>query len=61
MKKQLRVAFIYHKQNIFFSSHHFDSTIYNFFVHALKRNENLDVVMFPTDRRFDCLKLKNKF
>ena len=61
MKKQLRVAFIYHKQNIFFSGHHFDNTIYNFFIRALERNENLDVVKFPTDRRFDCLKLKNKF
>ena len=61
MKEQLRVAFIYHKQNIFFSGHHFDNTFYNFFMHALKRNENLDVVNFPTDRQFDCLKLKNKF
>ena len=61
MKEQIRVAFIYNKQNIFFSGHHFDNTFYNFFMHALKRNKNLDVVNFPTDRQFDCLKLKSKF
>ncbi len=61
MKEQLRVAFIHHKQNIFLSSHHFDNTYYNFFMHALRRNENIDVVNVPTGRQFDCLKLKNKF
>ena len=61
MKEQLRVAFIHHKQNIFLSSHHFDNTYYNFFMRALRRNENIDVVNVPTGRQFDCLKLKNKF
>ena len=61
MKEQLRVAFIHHKQNIFLSSYHFDNTYYNFFMHALRRNENIDVVNVPTGRQFDCLKLKNKF
>ena len=61
MKEQLRVAFIYNKQSIFFSGHHFDNTYYNFFMHALRRNENIDVVNVPTGRQFDCLKLKNKF
>ena len=61
MKEQLRVAFIHHKQNIFLSGHHFDNTYYNFFMRALRRNENIDVVNVPTGRQFDCLKLKNKF
>ena len=30
-------------------------------MHALRRNENIDVVNVPTGRQFDCLKLKNKF
>jgi len=59
--KKIRVAFIYHKSNIFLSGNHFDNTYYHFFMNALKRNEEIDVTYFPTDDIFDASILKNKF
>ena len=61
MKNKIKVSFIYHKDNFFLLGNHFDNTYYNFFMRALRRNENIDVVNVPTGRQFDCLKLKNKF
>ena len=59
--KKIKVAVIYHKENIFLSGKHFDNTYYHFYVTALKRNETLDVTYFPTDDIFDVSILKNKF
>ena len=59
--KKIKVAVIYHKENIFLSGKHFDNTYYHFYVTALKRNETLDVTYFPTDDIFDTSILKNKF
>jgi hypothetical protein len=61
-KKQIiRVAFIYHKSNVFLSGTYFDNTYYNFYMNALKRNKELEVTYFPTDDIFDSNILKNKF
>ena len=38
MNKKIRVAYIFHKNNIFLSGDHFDNTYYNFFIKALGRN-----------------------
>jgi hypothetical protein len=59
--KKIRVAFIYHKSNIFLSGNHFDNTYYHFYINALKRNETLEVTYFPTDDIFDASILKDKF
>ena len=59
--KKIKVAFIYHKNNIFLSGNHFDNTFYNFYIKALRRNENLEITNFMTDDVFDCSKLKGKF
>ena len=61
-KKQIiRVAFIYHKSNVFLSGTYFDNTYYNFYMNALKRNKELEIIYFPTDDIFDSNILKNKF
>ena len=61
MNSKLRIAFIYHKENVFLSGNHFDNTYYNFFVNAFKRNPQLTVVNFPTGDKFDCVELKDDF
>ena len=59
--KKIKVAFIYHKNNIFLSGNHFDNTYYHFYINALKRNETLDVTYVPTGDIFDASELKDKF
>ena len=59
--RKIRVAFIYHKSNIFLSGKHYDNTYYNFFISALKRNEKIDVTYFPTENIFDASILKDSF
>lgn len=59
--KKIRVAFIFHKNNIFLTGNHFDNTYYNFFIKALKRNQNLEIVNILTDDIFDCSSLIGKF
>jgi hypothetical protein len=59
--KKIKVAFIYHKDNIFLSGNHFDNTYYHFYINALKRNETLDVTYVPTGDIFDASGLKDKF
>ncbi len=61
MEQKIRVAFIFHKNNIFLTGNHFDNTYYNFFIKALQRNKNLNITNIPTDDVFDCSKLKGKF
>ena len=47
MKEKIRVAFIYHKNNIFLTGKHFDNTYYNFFINALERNKNFELYKIP--------------
>jgi hypothetical protein len=61
MKEKIKVAFIYHKNNIFLTGKHFDNTFYNFYMVALKRNPKIDVSYFNTDEEFDTKILKDKF
>ena len=61
INKQIRVAFIYHKSNIFLSGTHFDNVYYNFFMKALHRNKKIIVSNFPTKNSFDTSVLKNNF
>ena len=60
MKKKIKVGFVYKDDYIFLNPNHFDKTTYYFFMHALKRNEDLEVTYFPSNDRFDCSKLKGK-
>lgn len=60
MKRKIRVAFIYKPSNPFYTKEHFDNTTYYFCMHALKRNEDLDVTYFPSEKNFDATKLKGK-
>jgi hypothetical protein len=61
MTKKIRVAFIYHKLNIFLTGEHFDNTYYHFYMNALKRNEQIEMSYFPTNKEFDAEILKNNF
>lgn len=61
MQKKIRVAVIYKNSNVFLSGKHFDNTYYHFFISALKRNHEIDVMYFPTGEQFDTSVLKNKF
>ena len=59
--KKIKVAFIYHKNNIFLSGNHFDNTYYHFYINALKRNQILDITYIPTGDIFNAKVLKDKF
>jgi hypothetical protein len=59
--KKIRVALIYKSSYVFLSGNHFDNTTYYFFMHALKRNPNLEVSYFPSGESFDTDKLAGKF
>jgi len=61
MKEKIKVAYIYHKNNIFLTGKHFDNTYYNFFINALERNKNLEFCKIPTNDVYDCSKLNGKF
>ena len=61
MDKKIRVAFIYKASHQFYNKEHFDNTTYYFAMHALKRNENLEVDYFPAEKSFDATKLKGKY
>ena len=61
MKEKMKIAFIYHKNNIFLTGKHFDNTYYNFFMKALKRNQLLKITDFPSETIFDASILKDKF
>jgi hypothetical protein len=61
MKEKIKIAFIYHKNNIFLTGTHFDNTYYNFFIKALARNDNLEIHKIITDDVFDCTRLEDKF
>lgn len=58
---KIKVAFIYKNSNIFLTGKHYDNTYYHFFMSALKRNQDIDVVYFPVKEKFDTSVLKNKF
>ena len=61
MKDKLKIAFIYHKNNIFLSGQHFDNTYYHFFIDALKRSNKFDIKYFPTENYFDVSRIREKF
>jgi len=61
MKKKIKVAALYLKNHVAFSTTHYDTTLYHFFIDALKRNNDLEVTHFPVEGRFDAAILKNKF
>ena len=60
MKQKIRVALIHKKSYNYFQPDHHDKTTYDFFVTALKRNPNLEMMYFPVENRFDTSKLKGK-
>ena len=61
MKNKIKVALIYKENYKFFKKSHFDQTTREFFLKALNRNENLEVEYFPSQNKFDCMRLKSKF
>ena len=61
LTQKIRLAFIFHKDNIFLSGTHFDNTYYNFFIKALQRNKNFEITNIPTGDVFDCSRLHGKF
>ena len=61
MKNKLKIAFIFHKNNIFLSGKHFDNTYYHFFIDALKRSDKIEVENFQTLDYFDINKIEDKF
>lgn len=59
--KKIRVALIYKRSYVFLDKNHFDNTTYYFFMHALKRNNKLDVTYFPADKTFDVHDINDRF
>jgi hypothetical protein len=60
-KDKIKVAFIYKPSNPYFSLDYYDTTIYNFYWLALKRNPEIDISYFASENDFDTSQLKNKF
>ena len=60
MDRKIRVAFIYKANNIFMTGKHFDNLVYHIFMHALKRNNRIQVSYFQSEDTFDVTKLKDK-
>ena len=60
MDRKIRVAFIYKASNIFMTGKHFDNLVYHIFMHALKRNNRIEVSYFQSEDTFDVTKLKDK-
>jgi len=61
MKNKIRVAYLYNPNDPFISGDHYDNDYYYFYMHALKRNNRLDVSYFPESEEFDTTKLKGKY
>jgi len=59
--KQIKIAFIYHEDNVYLSGKHYDNAYYNFFMKELRNNEEIKIKDFPTKEIFDASILKNKF
>ncbi len=60
MTKKIRIGLIYKKNYIFFDKNHFDKISHYFFLHALKRNHDIEIKYFPASESFDCRDLKDK-
>ena len=60
-KGKIKVAFIYKSSYGYMTTSYYDTTMYNFFMIALKRNVHLDVSYFPSQNSFDTSQLKEKF
>lgn len=60
-KEKIKVAFIYKSSYGYMSPEYYDTTMYNFFMIALKRNNRLDVSYFPSQNDFDTSQIKDKF
>ena len=59
--RKIRVAFIYNENNPYLLGTHYDNAYYNFFMKALRENEEIEIQDFPTKEIFDASILKNKF
>jgi len=60
VNNKIRIGFIYKKDYTFLNPNDFDKTTYYFFMEALKRNEEIDVIYYPSAKKFDCSKLEGK-
>ena len=58
--KKIRIAFVY-MPCAGLTKNYFFTTSYHFFMIALKRNPDIDVSYFPSEKSFDAMKLKGKF
>jgi hypothetical protein len=61
VKDKIKVAFIYKPSNPFLTPDYYDTTNYNFFWLALKRNPEIEISYFASEGDFDTSQLKNKF
>ena len=60
MREKIEVAFIYRKCPSL-TKEYFFTSLYHFFMNALKRNERINVTYFATNDTFDSSNLENKF
>jgi len=58
--EKIRVGLIYKNDYIFFNEKHFDKISHYFFLHALKRNPDIEIKYFPANEKFDCSNLEGK-
>lgn len=56
----MRVTFIHHANDKFYSGSHFDNNYYNFLVRALSEHPDVEYTKLPISQEFDAASLKGK-
>ncbi len=60
MNEYMRVTFIHHANDKFYSGTHFDNTHYNFLVRALSEHPDVEYTRLPISEEFDATSLRDK-
>ncbi len=56
----MRITFIHHGNDVFYSGKHFDTTNYNFLVRALSEHPDVEYTRLPISEEFDATSLRGK-
>ena len=60
-KKKIKVGFIHNSSNVFLKGNYFDNNYYHFFMKAIRRHNDIEVVDIESDEILDVKNLKEKF
>ena len=60
-QKRIKVGFIHNSSNIFLKGNHFDNNYYHFFMKAIRRHNEIEVIDVESDKILNVKKLKENF